>query len=330
MRCLALAQALREMDVATIFVQTRAEGDASAAISGAGFERIEVSPQPDMTADARLTAHLIERLGGVDGLILDHYGFDARWPQALPMAKKPRILVIDDLADRPLQGDMLLDQNWHADPAARYRPWWPAEAPGLFGPEYALLRPEFASTRIGQPLRTGRLQRLLLSFGGSDQPNATEACLRLLYPLLLGQGIVLEAVVGAGSPHGAGLASRWAGVEGVEIAVGVSDMARRLARADLFVGSGGSTTWERACLGLPGITFSLADNQEPLSLRLAAVGEGLHLGPWSQRALQSLPEAVRFMQADPIRLGEIGRLLQDRCDGRGAARVASRLLGLFE
>ena len=82
-------------------------------------------------------------------LVVDHYGLDATWETRLLAGlagdAAPRLLVIDDLADRPHQADLLLDQNvFGPDTEARYTVLVPAHCRQLLGPHYALLGPEYA------------------------------------------------------------------------------------------------------------------------------------------------------------------------------------------
>lgn len=323
MRCLALAQALRAQGATVAFLLRRQPGDAVPAIEQAGLAWHRL---PDRAAgeaaDAELCAEHLYGHGGCDLLVLDHYQRGAAWVQRVrPHARC--VLVIDDLADRPLDGDLLLDQNWHDAPQARYAPVWPAgfgAGQALFGPLHALLRPEFADARAAQTPRDGRLRRIVIAFGGSDPLNATEACLAALHGAL--PELQYDVIVGGGSPHGAGLQQRWGETPGVEVSIAATDIARRFAEADLFVGAGGSMTWERACLGLPGITLPIAANQQPLCARLAAAGEGVDLAMYGAEALRRLVPAVQALMADPDRLQAMGRALAQRCDGEGATRVA--------
>lgn len=321
MRCLALASALQARGLEVHFLQRSQTGDARQAIAQAGFTCHALADGDDAQASSACLCHL----GGVHLVVLDHYQLGAAWVQAV-RPQTQRVMVIDDLADRALDGDLLLDQNWHDDPAERYRERWPAAAQTLFGPRFALLRPEFRATP--KPARTGALRRIVVAFGGSDPHNATGACAEALHQAL--PEIELDLVVGAASPHGPALQARWAGVQRVSVAIGVSDVARRFAQADLFVGAGGSMTWERACLGLPGITLPIAPNQQALCARLAAVGEGIDLGLYEPAATGPLLLAVQALRDDPQRLAAMAGALFNRCDGQGAERVADAVMLLLE
>lgn len=343
MRCLALATALRAEGAEVLLLQRRAEGDAQHAVEHALCRAAMLPPEPDgrhgakgcadadadhdagHDADAEHTRRALQRAWpGVrpDWLVLDHYGLGAAWVRRLRDAAA-RVLVIDDLADREHEGDLLLDSNWHEQGADRYRGRWPQGRPMLLGPAHALLRPEFAQARAALRTRDGQLRRVVVAFGGSDPAGATAPCVDGLHAAF--PGLQLDVVVGAASAQAAELAQRWAANAAVQVSVGAQDIAARLAAADLFIGAGGTMTWERACLGLPGITLPIADNQHALCRRLHDAGEGIDIGPWHAGAVDALLAALRTLREHPQRLQAMGQALARRCDGQGAARVAAAM-----
>jgi UDP-2,4-diacetamido-2,4,6-trideoxy-beta-L-altropyranose hydrolase len=320
MRCLALAAALRSHGAETVFLCRTLPGDACDAIRGAGHRVLPINADTPEADAAASRAALAEP---VDWLVVDHYALDARWARAMRPSCRG-FMAIDDIADRELDCDLLLDQNWHDQPALRYAGRIPKDAEGLFGPRWALLREEFARARAGMRQRDGRIRRVLVCFGGGDAPNATGAVLDAIAGV---PGITLDVVVGAANPHVAALQAQCAALGAAPPTVGANDMAARMVAADLFVGAGGSMSWERACLGLPGITLPIADNQRELCSRIAAAGEGIDLGSADAQAIARLPGLLRDLIGDPSRVRMLGEGFARRCDGRGAARVAARLLG---
>lgn len=325
-RCLALADALAARGADCEFLCRMEGGAAADAIRSAGHVvRLLAPDDATQAADASATLAALAGWPTPDWLIVDHYRLDAQWASVLRPHVR-RVLAIDDLADRPQACDVLLDQNWHAHPEDRYVGLLPPGSVTLFGPEFALLRPAFAQARRSQAGRDGTLRRLLICFGGGDAPDATRQVVGALAPLA--GTLVFDVVVGAGYRPLATLRALCDTLPAATVSVDVSDMAQRMLMADLFVGAGGSMTWERASLGLPGITLAIADNQRELSRRLAEAGEGVDLGMLSSDALARLPAAVRILAAAPERLREMGRSLARRCDGMGATRVADRLYGL--
>lgn len=211
--------------------------------------------------DAQACADLLAELPP-DWLIVDHYALDERWEQAL----KPhysQLMVIDDLADRPHQCDLLLDQTFGRDPKD-YRAWVPAECRLLCGSQYALLRPEFAALRpYSLQRRTQpRLRQLLVTMGGVDKDNATGQVLQALRTCVLPVDCEITVVMGPNAPWLEAVRQQaqdmpWP----TRVLAGVSDMARLMAASDLAIGAAGATSWERCCLGLPTAMMVLAENQ---------------------------------------------------------------------
>lgn len=290
MRCLTLAGALRERGAESRFVTSKF---LSELVLSNGF-----------AVDAEVH--------GADWLVVDHYGLDANFESAM-RARAPRILAIDDLADRRHDCDLLLDQNWFPDAGRRYRERVPARCRMLLGPRYALLRPEFSALR--SRARSGEVRTILVSLGGVDAGNETSNVIRLL----IGRGVAVEVVVGTTNPHRDEV-ERLCAQAKFPFHCQVSNMAELMSRADIAIGAGGTTTWERCCLGLPTLQVAIAPNQEAPSRALAEAGLVTYAG--TSVTEQSLEQVLR----DPQMLREQSRRVAELVDGLGAGRVAATML----
>ena len=242
--------------------------------------------------DAQETAAILANLQP-DWLVVDHYALDKRWEEALaPHYRK--LLVIDDLADRPHRCDMLLDQNLGRQPE-HYARWVPAHCQVLTGPQYALLRPEFAALRLYSLQRRQAqpaLRQLLITMGGVDQPNATGQVLQALKTCALPANCCITVVMGLTAPWLQNVQELSAQMPWpTEVVVNVSDMAQRMADSDLAIGAAGSTSWERCCLGLPTLMVVLADNQQDGAQALETAHAARLIGAVSDIATQ-LPQAI--------------------------------------
>ena len=145
------------------------------------------------------TLEAIGQIGTPDWLIVDHYALDARW-ERLQRQPVPRILAIDDLADRPHDCDILLDQNFVQDPETRYQRHVPAASQQLLGPRYALLRREFSEQRKSLTGRSGEVRRITVCYGGSDPSNETARALAAIKGLGR-KSLAVDVVVGASNPN---------------------------------------------------------------------------------------------------------------------------------
>lgn len=326
MRCLALAESLRHRGVSSSFVCRELPGNLCELIESEHFVVHHLRASAGETdgaacggacwqADAEQTqAFLATAAQPCDWLVVDHYGLDAQWEGRM-RERALGIMVIDDLADRPHDCDLLLDQNLQWNPNSRYRDLVPANCQTLLGPQYALLRPEFREARSKLRTRNGKVGRILVFFGGTDPSNETEKALEAIRQVGRPE-IVVDVVVGRNNPHRRKLRSLCESLPNSLLNCQVNDMAERMARADLGIGAGGITTWERCFLGLPSITVAIAPNQHESLENAAAVGCVVNLGWGGTVSRQQLSDVLSTLVNDPARLREMTRRCID-ITGRG-------------
>jgi UDP-2,4-diacetamido-2,4,6-trideoxy-beta-L-altropyranose hydrolase len=193
-----------------------------------------------------------------DWLVVDHYALDFRWESELRQAAR-HILVIDDIADRRHDCDMLLDQNYYRDMHARYAGKVPEHCRLLLGLRYVLLREEFRRLRASIVPRQGPVRRILIFFGGLDADNHTGSVMQSLFEMGL-TDIQVIVVIGAQHPKRPEIEATCLR-HGFDCHVQTGRMAELMAAADLSIGAGGGAMWERCCLGLPTIAIATAENQ---------------------------------------------------------------------
>jgi UDP-2,4-diacetamido-2,4,6-trideoxy-beta-L-altropyranose hydrolase len=291
-----------------------------------------VAALPDSLARDAEPAWLAEQhlLEGVDLLVTDGYDLAAPWHRAVGRHGtvgqwRPVLMAIDDLAREPLEVDLVLNQNLGAD-VDRYRGLVPADATILAGPQYALLRPEFAEARRQRRPRSGRVTRILVFLSGADEDDVTRRAAEAALPV----DVPVDVVIGSAYPFFEDL-QRWAGGHPrVRLHRNTTEMARLMAAADLAIGAPSSTSWERCTLGLPAVLVTLADNQVEVAARLADAGAAVSLGWHSEVTVQRLGDAVLDLVRDPERLRTMGRAAAAITDGGGAARVANAIEARLE
>ncbi|MNL13123.1 UDP-N-acetylglucosamine transferase [compost metagenome] len=215
-------------------------------------------------------------------------------------------MVIDDLANRPHDCDVLLDQNLCAGMETRYEGLVPEACLQLIGPRYALLRPEFRRARSGLSPRDGQVRRMLIFFGGVDATNETTKALEALEQLAL-PNLAIDVVVGASNPHQDVIRVRCERAPRTSLHVAVPHMAELMSRADLAIGAGGTTTWERCYLGLPTLILTLADNQVPLVQAVSAAKAAWNLGPAESVGVEEIQNALQRVISEPGEIAEVSR-----------------------
>lgn len=292
MRCLTLANALVEQGAQCHFVCRAFNGNLAHAIQEAGHIVYLLpyhseattfnAPNPQHTpphanwltcnwqVDFEQTQEQIQGLE-FDWLVVDHYALDSSWEaQARAFAK--HILVIDDLADRDHDCELLLDQNLGRK-ADDYQGFVPNDSLLLIGSQYVLLRPEFSKWRVYSLERRKNnpvLNTLLISLGGSDPDNITGQVLTALEKSNLPKHVNIQVIMGAAAIYIEQVNQQahtlpWQ----IEVLVNVGNMAELMANADLAIGAAGSSSWERCCLGLPTLMLVLADNQKSIAQALS-------------------------------------------------------------
>ncbi|SFM98371.1 UDP-2,4-diacetamido-2,4,6-trideoxy-beta-L-altropyranose hydrolase [Formivibrio citricus] len=316
MRCLTLADELAGRGAQIIFLTQDTIGALADRICLRGHECLLL---PDNTPES--TAR---RLAAIrpDWLIIDHYGCDADW-EACQRPYAGRILVIDDQADRKHDCDGLLDQNLHHDPAARYQSLVSPLCHMLLGPSYALLAERFVQFRM-QRNPSGAVQNVLVSFGGSDPTGET---LKLLPEFVLAlPDLHWHAVVGGLCPQLAEIRRLGETHAALTVHADIDYMPELMQTCDLFVGAGGATTWERACLGLPSIVAAVSDNQEALSDSFARTGAQIYLGRASGLQAEQWIHAIRMLCQDDAMRSCLCAKSMACVDGYGVRRVADFLM----
>lgn len=344
MRCLTLAERLRVEGSECHFICRNHPGNLIDAIRTRGFT---VSVLPTLAShaqiaqsdhapghaawlgcswevDAKETTALLDTLSP-DWLIVDHYSLAHGWESAVSR-QGMRLMVIDDLADRPHQCELLLDQTLGRS-AEDYQAWVNKGCAVLVGPEFALLRQEFPALRTYSLNRRKHpvLQKLLISMGGVDQPNATTRVLSALHDCSLPSSLEITVVMGQHAPWLTQVREQASRIHWpTTVLVNIMDMAKHMAESDLTIGAAGTTAWERCCLGLPALIVILAENQRQGALALQASGAALLINdvPSINQRLPVLLDEI----GKPERLKQVALASSGITDGDGARRMTNILL----
>ena len=342
-RCLTLAKELRNREVECVFVCREHDGHLIEKILQEGFRCIALNKYTETheikDTDGPVLAHAkwlgvawlsdaqetIRALEGkkFDWLVVDHYALDMHWEGLLrPHVKN--IMVIDDLADRSHDCDLLLDQNLIANFETRYQNIVPEHCIALLGPQYSLLQPEYAFFHQRTPPRSGPIKNILIFFGGVDQFNLTGRTLSAFLKLNR-YDIKLNLVVTSCSPH-------WASIQGqvqqhanINIYSELPTLSHLLIDADYSIGASGATSWERCCLGVPSLIITITENQKPIAEELDEQGLVRWLGHYDAVTDDMLLEALQTA-IDDKDLESRSLACMTVADGNGVKRVASYLM----
>ena len=337
MRCLTLADGLKVHGAKIRFVSRYLPEHLRSMLAEKGHEFVSLdSAQNDMSLDELAHAHWLGVSQAQDAadsiqaltdevwdwLVIDHYALDIRWESALRRSDK-RIMVIDDLADRQHDCDVLLDQNFYADMQIRYTSKVPSHCALLMGPRYALLRDEFRQLHEQVRPRKGPVKRILVFFGGVDVDNYTGRAIEALTGI--GESnLHIDVVIGAQHPCKEQIEAECA-LRGFICHIQTDKMAELMATADLAIGAGGSAAWERCCLGLPALLVALAENQIDIAKGLDLYGASVYVGTLEMASPQVLrSETVNLLSA-LNRFKALSENAYSLVDGLGIDRVRQEM-----
>jgi len=251
-------------------------------------------------------------------VVVDHYGLSAPWE--LAVGKNRKVLVLDDLANRPHACSVLCDQNWYGpDTRHRYTDLVDPSCALLLGPRYAVLQPQYRAIRRRRIARRWPPERILVSFGGTDPAHETE---KVVTAVSMPEFAGLEVTVVVGSADRADKALRElvAQRDRTDLVVSAPSLAPMLDASDLAIGASGAGTWERLCLGVPAIVATTAPHQSGVTKALAEADMTLWIGLVSDTNEHSYQTALRSLQAHGP------WLVPPVVDGFGTARLAEAMM----
>jgi UDP-2,4-diacetamido-2,4,6-trideoxy-beta-L-altropyranose hydrolase len=332
MRCCTLADALHARGARVLFVCRHLPDSIETTLQARGHDVVRLGGIADRAergdlehshwlgaTQAEDAAQTLDALAGhdPDWVVIDHYGIDIRWERSI-RARAAAVMVIDDLADRQHDCEVLLDQNLVEGLELRYEGRVPATCDVLLGPWYALLGPAYTGLRRSAQPRTS-VRRVLIFFGGSDRENLTGRALDGV--LSLGRTDIHADVVlslnGANLVEVERVAARHATVTCYR---GLPTLAPLVAAADLAIGSFGATSWERLCLGLPTLAVLMARNQREVAHALDRGGLAICMGNAENVTADTIAERLStVLSSADIRTWSMRCM--EYCDGEGTPRV---------
>ncbi|MCW7752394.1 UDP-2,4-diacetamido-2,4,6-trideoxy-beta-L-altropyranose hydrolase [Desulfobotulus sp. H1] len=336
MRCLTLASALKARGADCYFLCKDHTGHLMDKIHALGFPvfPLVMEEQNPKTADS-VHGHWLGGSWKADAtqchsflkkiqphwVVVDHYGLDIRWEKEIrPCTGK--IFVLDDLADRCHDCDILLDSG-RKPKSQDYQDLVPPHCILLLGTDHLLLRDEFIRMRpesLKRRIHT-TLRRILITMGGMDMGNATGRILNTLRSLPFIKELEVDIVLGSKAPHLETVRQQLDSFPcSVQMHIDTPSMAELMAQNDLAIGATGSTAWEFCCMGLPSILFFLAENQKTIANHLKQ-----HEAAWIfeniERGLFELPLLLERIKKNPLSLQAISVKSQCLTDEKGTDRV---------
>ncbi len=340
-RCLTLAEKLRESGADCFFISKAHEGHLINEVLQKGFKVYQLPAADsgfnhkgkhlahaswlgcDWKTDASQTEAILKNICP-EWLIVDHYALDENWEKAVSRFYG-KLMVIDDLADRRHECDLLLDQNLVDDKDSRYQCKVSENCMTLLGAEYALLQSIYEKLHHQVRFRQGRIGRILVFFGGADKHNLTGRIISVLIAFNR-HDIEVDVVIAENSPFMKSVCEQVRGCEHIFLHSGLSTLGHLMLKADLAIGAGGVSSWERLCLGLPTLVITMAENQIGIADYLFKQELIKWMGHYDNVCDQQVFRALGNL----LDQGYVDESWSKRCwrlvDGKGVGRVCSLLM----
>ncbi|HAT1798050.1 UDP-2,4-diacetamido-2,4,6-trideoxy-beta-L-altropyranose hydrolase [Legionella pneumophila subsp. fraseri] len=257
-----------------------------------------------------------------DLFIIDHYELGIEFEQEISQKLDANILVIDDFNHRPHYCNYFLNQNYGFTPES-YEGLIPDFCKLFLGPTYALLDEIYSQCRRDKFFPGNKVENILINFGGTDPYHlctfAFEAIKDLGYKsridIVLGHSLqqkkVLERLI-----------------QNITHQVVIHDyipLAPLISRSDLIIGAGGSSCWERCCLGKPSIIISTSLDQVLVAESLDNASALIYLGHYDMIDRQKLANVISEIANNHILRNLIAANAHKLCDGLGTQRLVEEI-----
>lgn len=282
--------------------------------------------ETDWETDAFETINSISG-NNFDILFIDHYSLDYKWINLIREHVK-KVVVIDDLADRVLNCDFLIDQTLGRD-ISDYKDLLGPSSISLVGSKFSILRPEFIQKIDEAKVKrqeTSKVKTILISLGGVDKDNITKKIIESLLKYKFVKDLQINVVLGAGSSHFDDIKSFADLKSNVKVFFNIKNMSDFILDADLAFGAGGSSSWERCVLGLPSINVVLSKNQEKISSALEESHLGFNIGYWSESKTKEILEKLSQLRDDASIWHKFSKNCFNITDGKGIKRISKVIM----
>jgi len=315
-RTLVLAKKLESLGNDVVYICRHLPGFPANRILNEGLRIISV-PDTDIFEDERELVLRYIKEETPDWIIIDHYEVKENYYVALKETGV-KVMAIDDINHTKFPVDILLNQNINGK-MVNYN--CNKDTVKLLGPEFALLRNIY---RIKQKeARTRKsINNILIFMGGADSNNQT---LKVLKGIELSHKKVNVDIV---------LGPAYRFKETIEkfikdslldckIYQDIPDLADLMLKADLAIGTGGSSCWEMCTLKLPMLLMPLAENQCNNAKGLEEKGAAINIGWWEDTTPEDIAKVLN--EIDDTKIEKMSMKASLICKGNGVDKVIETL-----
>ena len=337
MRCLALANGIRNiLNGDIIFVCKELNGNLNEIVIERGYKLIRLnknsegyvhrkySKDDDNMAQKKDAYETIKKIGNsrYDWIITDNYFLDDNWKHYLKDNTK-YFFDIDDLFKKTKYSNLILNQAPKLVSESRYQGLIQKKSKLILGPKYALIDNNYIVYRKNSTSHNGKIKKILISYGGSDETDETVKAIKAIN-YINNDRLTINVVIGKAYLNINRLKDIIVNKQNINIYHQARNMAELIIDADLALGGGGGSTWERMCLGLPSIVTTTSDDQISVPY---LHNEGLLI--WIGRAkdvkICNLKKVINNTINNPADLIKLSDKCKNYIDGNGVNRTVNIL-----
>lgn len=259
-------------------------------------------------------------------LVIDHYSLGSDFESHF--YNKHIIVTIDDLADREHLSHILIDQNYIDKYKSRYEGLIPKECKTLLGPEYCILDNNFKRHRPSSYEKINKVEVVLLFFGGTDPMLASLDVVDFIRKRKIND-FRFKLVIGNSFEKLKSLINMANETINLELIIQTEEMYKVINECDIYLGAGGSITWERMALGKSGVVFDVADNQKSGCQMLSFNNYCRYLGTYDPEKIPDYFSEIRKLRSDLESLNVMSKGCYDFINTEGSSKIISEINKLF-
>lgn len=318
-RCLSLAEALLAFGCRVILVSTSVLPEVLLSkAKGVADCRVMFGREDESQA-------FVDTIGSdiPDWVVVDSYSIDARWHSVVRRKFGCRLVVIDDLADRPLAADIVVDHNLSRDYRVKYRDIVQPGTRILSGPSYALISSGYEGVIPREP--SAMVRSIGIFLGGTDPLGLSGELLRICRTEAGFDGTI-EVVSTSANADIDVLRRACEGPLNAKLSIDLPDLIDFYQRHDVYIGAGGGSAWERCRCGVPALVVGMADNQRVVLEALESLGAAICVYGRRASTLAEISGGLRRMLTDYQLRKRLVAASLELVDGNGALRIAAAMM----
>ena len=313
MRCISIARAFVEYGIDVRFVTADHRGDG--LISSFGFQSICMDSEwTDMEHEPIKTLIIGYH---PDLILVDSYYVTENYFHFL--SDMIKVAYIDDFNASTWKIDYLINYNIYGN-LLDYSSYKDSDTKLLLGPQFAPLRKEFKNVSLH---KIKNVTDIMVSAGGADPEGITEKLIEEVCPQW--PNVKFHFVVGLLNPRLEIIQSL--AKDNTILHINEKNMSGLMQACDVAVAAAGTTLYEICAMGIPTITYTLADNQLTASEQFAKQEIMLSVGDCrgDREFIERLKYTLNSLVNNISLRFEMSQRMQKLVDGYGAERIVEEL-----